>query len=190
MARGFLADEKRAAKWLAKCDTLILQKYCNKIYICDVHILVKVDPGMYNTVFRIASPRFIDLKDGQTVRANNKNELPTECTRYEFEKLIPATGDPVEVTPYKLEVEQNNIDLRICFTADGERVFLNDLYYSNLKCFNYSGIWFGTNYRTPVFSNFGADIAVMILPVNRNGINSKYDIYNVDEVNRRISKIA
>ena len=190
MARRFLADEKKAAKWLAKCDTLILQRDGEKIYICDGHILVKVDQGMYNTVFRIASPRFIDLKDGQTVRANSKNELPTECTRYEFEKLIPTTGAPLDITPYKLEVEQNNIDLRICFTADGERVFINDLYYSNLKCFNNSGVWIGTNYKTPVLSNFNEDMAVMILPVNRNGIDCKYDIYNVDEVNRRIARIA
>ena len=190
MARGFLADEKRAAKWLAKCDTLILQRDGKKVYICDGHILVKVNPGMYNAVFRIASPRFIDLQDGQTVRANNKNELPIECTRYEFEKLIPTTGAVLDITPYKLEVEQNNIDLRVCFTADGERVFINDLYYSNLKCFNGSGVWIGTNCRTPILSNFNNDIAVMILPVNRNGIDNKYDVYNVDAVNRYTSKIA
>lgn len=190
MARGFLADEKRAAKWLAKCDTLILQRDGEKIYICDGHILVKVDPSMYNTVFRIASPRFIDLQDGQSVRANNKRDLPEECGKYGFEKMIPADGAPVEITPYKLEVEENNIDLRVCFTADGEKVFINNEYYSNLKCFNQSGVWFGTNYKTPVMSSFNNDIAVMILPVYRNGIDNKYDVYNVNEVNRRISKIA
>lgn len=190
MAKGFLADEKKSAKYLAKCDTLILQRDGEKIYISDGHILVKVNTGMYNAVFRIASPRFIDLQDGQSVRANNKRELPTECGKYGFDKMIPADGIPVEVTPYKIEVEENNLDLRVCFTADGEKVFLNDGYYTNLKCFNPSGVWFGNNYKTPVMSSFNNDIAVMILPVNRNGIDCKYDIYNVDEVNRRISRIA
>lgn len=189
MSRGFLADEKKAAKWLAKCDTLILQRDGEKIYICDGHILVKVNPGMYNAVFRIASPRFIDLKDGESVRANNKNELPTMCAKYNFEQLIPTTGAALDVTPYKVE-NTDKKDLRVCFTADGERVFINDLYYSNLKCFNQTGVWIGTNYRTPILSNFNNDIAVMILPVNRNGIDNKYDVYNVNEVNRRISKIA
>lgn len=189
MARGFLADEKRAAKWLAKCDTLILQRDGEKIYICDGHILVKVNPGMYNAVFRIASPRFIDLKDGQTVRGNNKNELPTECTRYEFDKLIPTTGAPLDITPYKVE-NTDKKDLRVCFTADGERVFLWEAYYDNLKCFNQSGAWYGTNYKRPVLSDFNQDVAVMIMPVNRNGIVLKYDIYNVDTVNRYASRIA
>lgn len=188
MARGFLADEKKAAKWLAKCDTLILQRDGEKIYICDRHILVKVNPGMYNAVFRIASPRFIDLKDGQAVRGNNKNELPTMCAKYNFEQLIPTTGAPLDVTPYKVEREECN-DLRVFFTADGDKVYLDNEYYTALKCFNNSGVWYGVNYKSLVLSDFNQDVAIMIMPV-RDNVECKYDIYNTDEINRRITRIA
>lgn len=185
----FLKDEKKAARFLAKCDTLILQREGESIYICDGNILVKVPAGVYNYCFRIASPRFIDIQDGQAVRANDKRELPTECGKYGFDKIIPATGAALDITPYKME-NTDNKDLRVCFTADGEKVFLREAYYDNLKCFNRSGEWYGTNYKSPVLSDFNLDIAVMILPVNRNGIDCKYDIYNVNEVNRRLQNIA
>ena len=189
MAKGFLADEKNAAKFIAKCDTLILQRDGEKVYICEGHILVKVNIGIYNAAFRVVSSRFIDLKDGESVRANNKKDLPTGCAKYHFKQLIPATSTPLDITPYKME-NTDNVDLRICFTADGEKVFLSEIFYSNLKCFNQLGTWYGANYKSPVLSDFNQDVAVMIMPVNRNGIVLKYDIYNVDEVNRRISKIA
>ena len=185
----FLKDEKKAARFLAKCDTLILQRDGDNIFVCDGHILVKVPTGVYNYCFRIASPRFVDLKDGESVRAFNKKELPVECGKYNFKQLIPATGAPLDITPYKVE-NTDKKDLRVCFTADGERVFLCETYYDNLKCFNRSGAWYGTNYKSPVFSNFDEDTAVMILPVNRNGIDSKYNVYSDDTVNRYASRIA
>lgn len=188
MKNNYFKEIERAAKYIAKSDLLILQREGNTVYICNGHILVKVDTGLYNYSFRTVSPRYIPLEDEKTARANTKKQLPEECSRYEFTKLIPEKEEVVLISNYKMETA-NEKELRVCFLPD-ERLYIDEDYYKNLKAFNQSGVWFGTSRIKPIVSDFDLDVAVMLLPVNYQDYDQEYNVYSKESIQKYIKGVA
>jgi len=188
MKNNYFKEIERAAKYIAKADMLIIQREGNTVYICDGHILVKVDTGLYNLSFRTVSPRYIPLEDGKTVRAYTKKQLPEDCSRYDFKKMIPEKEEVLLISPYKMDTV-NNQELRVCFLPE-ERVYLSEDYYKNLKVFNTSGVWYGSARNKPVFSDFSLDTAVMILPVNNYDHDQEYNVYSRESIQKYMKGVA
>ena len=170
---------EKGAKWLAKSEPLYLQREGDAYYISDGHYIAQVAGGVYDAIFRTASPRFIELQDGEKAGAFDKKALPTKNSGVNLQKYMKdfqaEAAQVVDVTPYIMEL-QNGPAVRVMFRTDGERVFINNEYWQYLAPFgNGLTLFTGAKLNSPVISE-GTETALLILPVNRAGIYERFEV--------------
>ena len=190
MARyNVYADFEKAAKFIAKCEALFLQRSDDHIYICgDGHFIVKVDTFLYEYVFRTVSPRFIELKeDCKATAQGDKKKLPViNPGGFEIEKAIPKNLSDFMIAEFTGFSCENTDGKQLKIFSVGESLaYLRDEYYNNLKCFFTTDIY-GKDWKSPVFSDPYLDKACLILPVNYHS-NSKYEIVDAEKMSNRLT---
>lgn len=161
---------EKGAKWLAKSEPLYLQREGEAYYISDGHYIAQVAGGVYDAIFRTASPRFIELQDGEKAGAFDKKALPTKNSGVNLRRYMAdfqaEAAQAVDVTPYIMEL-QNGPAIRVMFRTDGERLYINNEYWANLAPFGKGLTLFtGAKLNSSVFSE-GTETAFLILPVHR-----------------------
>lgn len=186
MARyNYLAEVKKVARTIAKNDTLIIQRDGDNVYICNSYYIVKVPAALYEEAFRTVSPRFIELATDKVVRANNKNELPTVAVGLDVNNLLPRLYDfePAEMTPFAMD-NSDGKKLRVFFSGENQ-IFVNDDFVQTLKVFA-SGQVYGKTCKTPIFTDFANDTAIMICPVNVQNYG-KFQLVNTDNTGKKVN---
>jgi len=160
----------KAVKLIAKQPTLIIEHTIDgAYYITNGHFLVIVPEDLYNAAFRIASPRFVEVASGTTVRADDTKKLPKECETTLINCPPKEEGKPCKVSPYTLNRDEGNA--RVLKRADGENVYLNDEWFTVLSVFNPDGEWFQSSRRSPVCGSAVHDTFIMICPIWVNDVN-------------------
>lgn len=183
-------EYEKAAKYIAKFDTMYINRDGEQVLVSNGHFLVKINIGIYNEIFRTVSPRFIDIKDGEQVAAHDKKQLPT-AGNVDLFVCVPKNNEVVynsDITGFILEKDGNNIlsDLRVCF-VNGSTMYVNNEYYSMLKVF-FSGLVLSGGVRKGIYSEFDRDTAAFILPVNANYANTgRFQVVDALENTNRMS---
>lgn len=165
--KNYMKEVEKAAKVIAKEDNLFIQKTNDEVYICSGYYIIKVSEALYNAVFRISSPRFVDLTEDTTYVSRDKKALPEKsATGPDIKSFVTKEKDyqPAEVTPYKMEVPNQIADLRIIFVG-GEQVRIRNDWFEKFSIFG-TGTLYGRNRKNPVFTDFDEDTAFLILPVH------------------------
>ena len=190
MARFNIWKEyEKAAKYIAKFDQLHMNRKEDDILVSNGHFLVKVNAGIYNEFFRTVSPRYIELKDGDQVTANDRKQLPKE-SRIELFGCIPKdnySSYHVNVTRFILEGNDDvKADLRVCF-VNGSTMYINNEYYNALKVF-FRSEKISNGVKSGIYSDFIEDTAAFILPVNANQANNgRFQVIDTLENTNRMS---
>jgi len=180
-------DIEKAAKYIAKMDSLLLHRDGENVYISDGHFLVKIQDCLYNTFFRPVSSRFIPLADGDRAGVqNNKKALPELNPKgANLQKCAPCVYESGYVeavkVPFKAE-SRDGKDLNIFETGD-ELTYINSEYWQALQCLFTSDIY-SKGRKFGIASNFDDMTAAFILPVNYQAA-SRFEIVNTEKLDMR-----
>lgn len=181
MKDNTFARIKKAAKYIAKQDTIILQRSNDIIYISDRHFIVKMPVLWYNSDFRIISPRFIALDSDLTAVSNCKHDLP-EIRENGFDiqdiyiNCINSNWNILNKSPYLLQDETETRSMNVFFDDCGRRVYINHEIFSNISVYGGSVIYSNSErVRTAPIISDNTETGYVICPVNYND-NSNFEL--------------
>lgn len=167
--KDYTKDFKKAAKYIAKQDQVIINAVSEAVLISDGHFIVKIAMFDYDLFFRTGSPRFPEVKDGDKYTSDKRTCIPGRC-EMDLEKCIPDPDDEgkeVIASNFLEELETGTLT-RVFLTKDNEIISINEDYYKNLKCFHPKRCFNGKGRRAPIVTPYlkYETQGVLILPIN------------------------
>ena len=170
----------KAAKTMAKSDSLFLGRSGEHYYICNGFWLVKVHRQWYNEIFRPVSARFVELEDGQGANTRDNKAIPDKSEPIDFKNIIGenicTSENQVDITSYLAETERNGL-VRIIENKETMMTVNND-FMEMMKNLMGEVNWYGTENVTykPIYTDFDQDLAGLVLPVRPDAVKSSYKV--------------
>lgn len=164
----------KSVKMFSKCETLIINRDGEEIYISDGHMIIKMHIAAYDAFFRPASGKFIELNDGEkavrngNMRMTEKTENGFNLVKF-FQDFRMEAGEMVNASPFLMEYTRDGKkkEYQRMLTGSGYYVSINEEFYQIAEEIGFTTFYGKGNSVSAVCAEAGNN-GVLILPIRFN----------------------
>ena len=174
---------KKFIKAMEKSNVIMLERSGNNYFISNSHVILKISKYVYDSFFRIESPVFVELKDGQFGRYQKNSNKITSISEEGCKLDTLMSVKEIEIvnknkfSNFMLDLKDNVI--RWMKINNNDFIAVNNVYYEMFNDIFPNAEWHYSTKKNPLI-HVDADTYendALILPIN----------YDPDELNEFIS---
>lgn len=164
----------KSVKMFSKCESLIINRDGEEIYISDSHMIIKIHIAAYDAFFRPASGCFIELNDGekavknQNMRMTEKTENGFNLVKF-FQEFRTEATEMVNASPFLMEYTRDGKkkEYQRMLTGSGYYVSVNNDFFQIAEEIGFTTFYGKGNSISAVYAEAGNN-GVFILPIRYN----------------------